>query len=179
MFVTWRLEGTLPHGRSFPRQMESGKAFVAMDRLLDEAWLGPAYLRIPEIAACLDEAIRSRDQRVYALHAYVVMSNHVHLLITPFGEMRRILHSLKSFTARQANRLLGRGGPFWTDGSYDRLVRNAGEFERICDYIEKDPVVAGLAAMPDAFPYSSARADLAIGPQVWQPAPPGEDEMAV
>jgi putative DNA methylase len=158
MFVTWRLAGTLPHGRSFPREMDSGKAFVAMDRLLGEAWLGPAYLKIPEIAAVVAEAIRFRDQRVYALHAYVVMSNHVHLLVSPFQDLRRIMHGLKGSTAREANRLLGRTGSFWAEESYDRLVRNDREFERIRDYIENNPVVAGLVSSPEAYQYSSARA---------------------
>jgi len=65
----------------------------------------------------------------YDLHAYVVMSNHVHLLITPHEPLSKITHSLKRFTARKANELLGlTGQPFWQDESYDHLVRNAEGF---------------------------------------------------
>src|SRR5688572_20843971 len=93
----------------------------------------------------------------YQLHAWVVMANHVHVLLTPFVEISKITHSLKRFTAREANRILGlTGQPFWQDESYDRLVRDAGEFERIAHYIENNPVTAGLASAPAHFPWSSA-----------------------
>lgn len=67
------------------------------------------------------------------------------------------MQSLKLFTARQGNRILGLiGRPFWQDESYDRLVRNEAEFDRIALYIEMNPVRAGLAATPEDFPWSSA-----------------------
>src|SRR5437762_3782894 len=85
------------------------------------------------------------------------MANHVHLLITPLVEVSKITHSLKRFTAREANRLLGfTGQPFWQDESYDHLVRQAGEFDRISLYVENNPVSAGLVTEPEDFPWSSA-----------------------
>ncbi|HWZ32460.1 MAG TPA: transposase [Bryobacteraceae bacterium] len=92
----------------------------------------------------------------YALHAWVVMANHVHILITPTVEVAKITKSLKWFTAREANKVLGLKGPFWQDESYDRLVRNPAEFERIRKYIEWNPVRAGLVKTPEEYPWSSA-----------------------
>ncbi len=112
-------------------------------------------------------AIHYREQELkhYELHAYVVMANHVHLLITPRTEVARIMQSLKRFT-REGNRILGlTGQPFWQDESYDRLVRDATEFQRIARYIEMNPVKAGLAAKPEDFPWSSAGGRLTIGLQ--------------
>jgi len=104
------------------------------------------------------DAIRYRDQRTYNLHAFVIMPNHVHLLMTPLETVSKVMHSLKRFTAREANRMLGlTGQPFWQDESYDRLVRNDMEFERIVRYIERNPLTVGLAATPEEFPWSSAR----------------------
>ena len=104
------------------------------------------------------EAIRYRDQQAYELHAFVVMANHVHMLITPLEAVSKVMHSLKRFTAREANHMLGlTGKAFWQDESYDRLVRTPTEFERIASYIERNPVTAGLAATPEAFLWSSAR----------------------
>jgi len=123
-----------------------------MDRLLDNARTGLAEMVV--------EAIRYRDQelRHFQLHNYVVMANHVHLLITPFVPVSKLMHSLKRFTAGEGNRLLGlTGKPFWQDESYDRLVRDAGEFHRIAQYIEMNPVNAGLVAAPEEFPWSSAK----------------------
>jgi len=131
-----------------------------MDRLLDGARTGPLFLRIPEVAEMVTDAIHYRDLRAYRLHAFVVMPNHVHLLMTPLVEVSKLMQSLKRFTAREGNRMLGlTGQPFWQDESYDRLVRNASEFERIAHYIEWNPVAAGLAARSEDFPWSSARAD--------------------
>ena len=100
-----------------------------MDRLLDTTRTGPHYLRIPEVAQMMVDAIYYRDQREYHLHAFVVMPNHVHLLMTPLEAVSKVMQSLKRFTAREGNRMLGlTGQPFWQDESYDRLVRNATEF---------------------------------------------------
>jgi REP element-mobilizing transposase RayT len=156
-FLTWRLAGTLPKGRHFRPETTSGEAFLAMDRLLDDGRTGPQYLRQPEIANMLVEAIRYRDGLAYQLHNYVVMPNHVHLLITPRKPLPRLTQSLKQFTATEANRILGQTGrPFWQDETYDRLVRDKEEFDRIASYIEINPVRAGLAATPQEFTWSSA-----------------------
>ena len=128
-----------------------------MDRLLAEAASGPLYLRRPDVASMIVEAIRYRDPTQYSLHSFVVMPNHVHILITPRAALSPLMQSLKRFTARQCNRILGlTGHPFWQDESYDRLVRDEREFERIARYIEMNPVNAGLATAPELFPWSSA-----------------------
>jgi putative transposase len=94
------------------------------------------------------------------------MPNHVHLLVTPLVEVSKLMQSLKRFTARQGNRMLGlTGQPFWQDESYDRLVRSRQEFQRIAHYIERNPVNAGLTATAEEFPWSSA-GPIANRPQV-------------
>jgi REP element-mobilizing transposase RayT len=137
-----------------------------MDRLLDQARTGPSYLRRPEIAQVVVDSLLFCGEKMYDLHSYVVMPNHVHLLITPQIEVSKITQSLKRSTARTANRVLGLTGPFWQDESYDRLMRDQPEFDRIRHYIEWNPVKAGLASSPDQYPWSSVgqacslRADL-------------------
>jgi REP element-mobilizing transposase RayT len=127
-----------------------------MDRILDNIRTGPFHLRIPEIAGMVVDAIRFRDLRDYKLHSFVVMPNHAHLLITPAIELCKVMQSLKRFTAREGNKILGlTGKPFWQDESFDRLVRNGTEFDKIADYIEMNPVTAGLAASPEEFRWSS------------------------
>jgi REP-associated tyrosine transposase len=127
-----------------------------MDRILAEASAGPFYLKQPAIAQMVVESIQHRDPAQYLLHSFVIMPNHVHMLITPKIRPAEIMQSLKRYTARQANKMLGlTGSPFWQDESYDRLVRNDKEFERIAQYIEMNPVHAGLVAHPEQFPWSS------------------------
>jgi len=157
-FLTWRLHGSLPPNRWFSPSIPSGKAFLAMDRLLDSGCAGPHYLHSPTVAKMVTEAIYYRDRRAYRLHSFVVMPNHVHLLITPLEAVSKLMQSLKRFTAREGNRMLGlTGQPFWQDESYDRLVRNEAEFDRIVRYIEWNPVTVGLSATPEEFQWSSAR----------------------
>jgi putative DNA methylase len=114
-----------------------------MDRLLDSGASGPRFLQRPEIAELVVAALRAGDRQFhrYQLHAFVVMPNHVHILVTPKVVSTRWLGPLKGFTSHQANELLGtHGRAFWQDESYDRLVRSGVEFERIRAYIERNPV---------------------------------------
>jgi putative transposase len=160
MFVTFRLHGSLPHNRTFPpARLTHGRAFVAMDRLLDAARSGPTYLAQSRFALMVAGAIHDGENRFhrYELHAYVVMPNHVHLLVTPTVEAARWLGPLKGFTGHEAIRQLCLDGlPFWQDESYDHLVRNGEEFDRVRRYIEWNPVKAGLSESPEGFPWSSA-----------------------
>lgn len=158
MFLTWRLHGSLPKGRAYPSATTSGQAFLALERILDNAKTGPLYLRQPEIASMVVEALCYRQNlRHYELHCFVVMSNHVHLLVTPHIDVSKLTQSLKRFTGREGNRILGlTGRPFWQDESYDRVVRYEAELHRIARYILMNPVKAGLVATPELFPWSSA-----------------------
>ena len=116
------------------------------------------YLRRPAIAQIVVDSIHKGVALAhFELGAYVVMANHVHLLIRPKVAPERLMKSLKGCTAREANRVLGRTGePFWQKESYDHWVRNQQEFDRIRVYIECNPVNAGLVRTADAFPWSSA-----------------------
>jgi REP element-mobilizing transposase RayT len=142
------------------RRPPDKQAFLAMDRLLDNASTGPRYLRRPGVAGLVIDAIHYRDRISgdYDLHSFVVMANHVHLLITPRVDVSKMVQSLKRFTARECNKMLGlTGQPFWQDESYDRLVRDQTEFDRIARYIELNPVNAGIVVTPEEFLWSSAR----------------------
>ena len=157
MFITWRLHGTLPRNRVFPTENQAGRAFVAMDRLLDRAEFGPRHLSRPEIAnLAVDAILRSEQMEHFVLQAFSVMPNHVHLLVSPHVTLAKLTHSLKRATAKAANEILGLAGqPFWQDESYDHLVRDRAEFQRIIAYIENNPVRAGLAPTAEAYPWSS------------------------
>jgi putative DNA methylase len=167
LFVTFRLHGSLPDKRIFPpQQLTSGKSFVVMDRLLDQAVAGPRSLQQPEIAQIVADALCSGEHQFkrYELHSFVIMPNHVHILVTPHVVATRWLGPLKGLTAYHANRSLGRTGqPFWQEESYDHLVRSPVEMARIQAYIEQNPVSAGLVTAAERFCWSSAYA-LSAGP---------------
>jgi putative transposase len=160
IFLTWRLRDSLPPNRVFPAwALNSGQAFAVIDRLLDNARSGPFYLRQPAIADMIVEAIEYNANilRHYALSAFVVMPNHVHLLATPAVPLPRLTKSLKGITAKRANRMLElTGKSFWQEESYDHLVRHEREFERVRSYIEANPVRAGLVKDASDYRWSSA-----------------------
>jgi REP element-mobilizing transposase RayT len=168
IFLTWRLQGSLPANRKFPQVATSGVAFVAMDRILDRGATPPLYLRMPEVATMVVDAIRYREGRHYRLHAYVVMPNRVHLLITPLIEVSKATQSLKRFTGLEGNRIVGLTGPFWQRESYDRLVRDDVEFAKIVNYIEHNPVKAGLVSSFEQFPWAGG-GPIGNRPQVGNP----------
>jgi putative transposase len=159
VFLTWRLHGSLPPNRAFPATTLSGQAFAAMDRVLDETRTGPVYLLRPPLGYMVREALRYNATVLghYRLWSYVVMPNHVHLLATPAVPVPKMTRSLKGITAKRANLILGlTGRPFWQEESYDHVVRNERESEKIRSYIEHNPVRARLAARAGEYRWSSA-----------------------
>jgi REP element-mobilizing transposase RayT len=71
-------------------------------------------------------------------------------------ELSSILHSLKSYTANEANKILNRKGQFWQPESFDRWIRDADHFAKVIRYIENNPVKARLCSKPEEWPLSSA-----------------------
>ncbi len=78
-------------------------------------------------------------------------------MIYPRAKLSRITKAVKNFSARQANALLGRTGqPFWQDESWDHWVRGPEELEKIVEYIEANPLAAGLVERVEDWRWSSA-----------------------
>jgi len=123
------------------------------------AALAGSRLRQPAVADMVVEAIQYNANILghYVLHAFVVMPNHVHLLATPAVALPKLTKSLKGITAKRANAMLAlTGSPFWQEESYDHLVRHEREFDKIRNYIEQNPVRAGLVKESREYRWSSA-----------------------
>ncbi len=72
------------------------------------------------------------------------------------GPLSKIMHALKSYTANRANQYLLRFGAFWQRESFDHWVRDVEELERIVDYVNANPVRAGLCRSAEHWQFSSA-----------------------
>ena len=135
-------------GRERRRKLEE-----YLDRGLGECWL-----RRLEIAALAEGALRFFDSQRYSLAAWVVMPNHLHLLVdvweTPLAKLTK---SWKAFVAREANKLLGRQGEFWEREYLDTHIKNEEHRGKAVRYIENNPVKAGLVQEAKMWPWSSAR----------------------
>ena len=115
------------------------------------------WLERPAVAECVVTQLLDGNDTNYQLHAFVVMRNHVHVLLTPWSELVTITRSVKGRSSRQANLLLGRTGhAFWQDESFDHWMRHSDKFESVKLYIERNPVRAGLVQDPREWPHSSA-----------------------
>ena len=156
-FVTWRLYGTLPATKVELKEDEkAGAAFAAWDRELDQHGAGPVWMKRPGVARCVTQVLRDAESEwgLCDLRAWVVMPNHVHVLLLPRKRLIRVLQAIKSASARRANQVLGRTGqPFWQEESFDR---GREEEERIARYIDRNPVRAGLARAVGEWPWCSA-----------------------
>ena len=159
-FVTWRLYGSLPISATADCWTTEGAKLVIADRLLDADATGPRWLNQPEIAGSfVRNLLEGAEKGLYNLGAWVVMSNHVHLVLRPEFDLPRVISRIKACSARDANRLLGQTGlRFWARDYFDRWIRDRNEEQRITRYIEQNPVKAGLCQAPEDWPWSSANA---------------------
>jgi REP element-mobilizing transposase RayT len=177
-FVTFRLTDSLPkqvllrfqseHAETLRRLPTNAKpeqteeAHRELRRKIEcylDRGAGACHLRRPAIADMVAEALRHFHDDYYLLDDWVVMPNHVHLIIWPMPNftLSEILKSRKRHTARQANPILGSTGEtFWQPESYDHWIRNDDEKMRIRNYIRMNPVKAGLCKTPEDWKWSSA-----------------------
>jgi len=107
---------------------------------------GACHLAKPEIADMVAGALQFFDGQRYRQFAWSVMPNHVHAVFRPLPNwsLEKIMHSWKSFTGKEANKLLKRVGDFWEEEYSDHLIRNEEEFYRYIKYVVSNPKRAGL-----------------------------------
>lgn len=123
--------------------------FSKFDKMLDNAVNDRSWLNDERVARLVAEALCFRDKKVYDLLAYCIMPNHVHMVFTverSAASLSKILQSLKAHTAMEANKILCKNGAFWQHESYDHVVRDGKELERIIAYVLHNPVKAGMVS---------------------------------
>lgn len=123
--------------------------------------MGPRHLAKPAIAECVVDTFVLAQQvwKLCEFASWVIMPNHVHVLLWPYGPLKRTTRAIKSQSAKLANEILGfTGRPFWQSESYDHWIRNKNEANWVIRYIEANPVKAGLAAKPEDWQWSSGSA---------------------
>jgi putative transposase len=144
-------------------EVERQRYFGHFDEYLERVKESPRWLAETEVAEMVAESIRHLDGKQYGLHAFCIMSNHVHMLIEIKHvniALYRVLQKLKSYTAIRANNILHRHGAFWHHESYDHFVRDENELERILWYILENPVKAGLCESWKDWKWSYVSPDL-------------------
>lgn len=164
-FITIRLFDSMPQKvlARWQRELEQESADnidillrKRIEHYLDQGY-GSCYLKIPQIASLVQNALLYFDGERYRLFAWVVMPNHLHLLATPCSgfELSQIMKSIKNYTSLMSNRWLNRKGHFWMVDYFDRYTRDKRHFFNVIEYIENNPVKAGLCKKASDWKFSS------------------------
>jgi len=99
-----------------------------------------------------------RTEGHYKLHAFVVMPDHIHLLLTPQETLERTIGLIKGgFSHRLSSKL-----PVWQRGFTDHRIRDAADYSIRHRYIHQNPVTSRLCDTPEAYPFSSAHPALQL-----------------
>ncbi len=151
-FITFRLHDSVPNDliQSWKDELfitddtlKGSEEYIKLQKkiikFLDKGY-GACYLKSNEIAKIVENALKFHDKDKYELIDWVVMPNHVHVLIrvNPNYSLTKIVHSWKSFTANEANKVLKRHGAFWMRDYYDRYIRDDKHYQATIEYIEKN-----------------------------------------
>ena len=161
-FVTFRLADAFPaelrsEWESLLKIEDDRKRRIELEAYLDKG-RGACHLRRSKIAKLVEASLLFRNYAQYELRAWVIMPNHVHLLfLVQDVPMWQLVDAWKGYTAKEANKILGRGGQFWQDGFWDTYMRDGEHESRTRRYVENNPMKAKLVATPKEWPWSSAR----------------------
>ncbi len=187
-FLGWHENGLLPHRDepglvqfvtfrlidAFPVKLRTEwEALLKIEkdrqrRIELEAYLdrgrGECHLRRADIAAEVENSLLFRHEVQYELRAWVIMPNHVHVqFLVKDVPMWQLLDAWKGYTAKAANKILGRKGAFWQEGYWDTYMRDAAHEMRTRQYIENNPTKVKLVKSPKEWSWSSARMRDAYG----------------
>ncbi len=161
-FVTFRLADSLPQARleqmkaeradwlkqhPAPRSPSDVRQYHQLFTARRQRWLdeghGECFLKNPEVRSEMEAVLRHLDGKAtgYALDEFVIMPNHVHVLMAPKPEqsLSEITRAWKSVSAHRINKLLSRRGPLWQEESWDHIVRSERHLNRYRQYIQDNP----------------------------------------
>jgi REP element-mobilizing transposase RayT len=175
--------------KTHPKPWSDAEWRIYREEFLDriERWsdcgYGACLLRRADLRQIVSDALEYFDERPrnssprYQLGDYVIMPNHVHLLVRPLNDWRlgQLIHSWKSFTAKAINRATGGSGSFWLDERFDHLVRRSASLEKYSAYIAGNPLKAGLRE--HEFTLSQPQVGLASRKSFSGDAEPDEDRQ--
>ena len=154
-----------PHSNSKEREK-----LVMIDKYEDSG-VGQCFMRDDRVAQIVKDALFYYDGNKYKIIAWCIMPNHVHILIEVFNgfSLSEIIHSWKSFSANQINKLLNRAGQVWMMEYFDRYIRDYEHFDKVVNYIHNNPVKAGLVKSPSEYRWCSAYEEVGGGVRASSP----------
>jgi putative transposase len=141
-------------GRIARRVRQAGVYFVTTDTWQKH----PLFINTVVANIVVEQILNCRDRGFYRLHAFVVMPDHLHVLLTPGYKttVEKAMQMIKGGSARRMGLETSQKFPIWHAGFHDRWMRDAEEYLGSKRYIERNPVEAKLVEKPEDYPFSSA-----------------------
>ncbi|MBI9069394.1 MAG: transposase [Salinivirgaceae bacterium] len=177
-FVTFSLKDSLPKhmvaefseafgsivGNMMNNTQIKAKAYKQYDEQIEELLhsgkYGNQWFKNPEVAQVIIDCFQYLDGRDFKLVCYCIMSNHVHFIAYNLKKsLHKIMHSLKSYSANECNKLLNRKGSFWQREYYDRIIRDRNDLAHKIKYIIEKPVKASIVGNWRDYPFTYCRLD--------------------
>lgn len=151
LLKTWREERDLwrtfhPEPWTTEVEDEYHRRFSSQTERWLDAGYGSCLLRDPEIRRIVEGSLMHFNGTRHDHLGWAIMPNHVHVLaaLHPDHPLEQVVSSWKRHSAREINRALGKSGQVWQHEYFDRMIRSAEHFEKVADYIRRNPEKAGL-----------------------------------
>ena len=147
-----------PRRHSFSTYKTEADRLLALLDKYEDAGYGSCVLKDDKIAKIVHDAIFFYHGKKYNVISWCIMPNHVHVLIEVMKNisLSSILHSWRSFSSNEINKVLNRSGRLWMPEYFDRFIRDNDHFNNVVDYIHNNPVKAGLVKEATDYKWSSA-----------------------
>ena len=130
-------------------------------------WANRAVFHVAANAEILVQAIfHYREQDAYLLHEFVVMPNHLHLMLTPSQEttLEKAMQLIKGGSSHQIHQERGHKMQIWQSGFHEWTVRDEKDYRAKVEYIRMNPVEARLVERPEEWLYGSANGGFRLDP---------------
>ena len=147
-----------PRRHSFSTYKTEADRLLALLDKYEDAGYGSCVLKNDNVAKIVHDAIFFYHGKKYNVISWCIMPNHVHVLIEVMKNisLSSILHSWRSFSSNEINKVLNRSGRLWMPEYFDRFIRDNDHFNNVVDYIHNNPVKAGLVKEATEYKWSSA-----------------------
>ena len=133
-----------------------------------DAWQKRSVFQVTETAEIVVRRIlECRDRGAYLLHEFVLMPDHLHLLVTPSSEMslEKVIQLIKGGSSFLINKSRGAKMEIWQSGFHDWTIRDVADFESKSHYIRMNPVVAKLVERCEDWVFGSASGKFRLDPK--------------
>lgn len=159
-FVTFRLVDSLPQdvidnikteyesikqrllkeGCQKELELLKAKRHNQLEKYLDKGY-GSCLLKTKQYRDIIIQTLEHDNNIMYELHSYVIMPNHIHLLVEPIGQatIQQITQTIKSVSAHKINNYTNLTGSIWQKEYFDRIIRNEDHYNRVINYIRQNP----------------------------------------